>query len=40
MSYANKSFLVDGKADGELNRAGRFTPEHEADIIVDFINIK
>jgi len=38
MSYANKPYLIGGKADGVMHRAYQFTPEQEADIIIDFIN--
>lgn len=38
MSYANKSYLIAGKTEGQMHRANRFTPEHEASVVVDFIN--
>ena len=38
MSYANKPYLIAGKADGVQHLSGRFTPLHEADIVINYIN--
>ncbi|MEM9419193.1 MAG: sulfatase-like hydrolase/transferase, partial [Planctomycetota bacterium] len=37
LSYSNRPELVDGKPDGHPHRHRRFTPELEADIVVDYL---
>ncbi|MEM1026534.1 MAG: sulfatase [Planctomycetota bacterium] len=40
ISYSNEPSLIQGKADGEPHRHRRFTPEMEADIVVDYLRNK
>lgn len=38
--YSSEPSWIDGKKDGEVHRPNRFTPEREAEVIVDYINNK